>query len=195
MLGVVDMKETLSRYLRTQREAVLWKVEGLPERDQRMPMTPSGTNLLGLVKHLASIEADYFGSCLGRPWPEPMPWTAEDAEVNADMWATADESPAQIIDLYRRVITHADATIDALSLDAPAHVPWWSEPDATLFRLLVHVTAETARHAGHADIVRETIDGERGLLQGNTNLPQEDDAWWSAYVTKLRQVAEEAGAG
>jgi uncharacterized damage-inducible protein DinB len=192
MLGAVDLKETLSRYLRANREAVLWKLEGLPERDQRMPMTPTGTNLLGLVKHLASVEAEYFGACVGRPWPEPMPWTADDAEVNADMWATADESPAQVTDLYRRVAAHADATIEALPLDAPAHVPWWREPDATLGLLLVHVVAETARHAGHADVVRETIDGERGLRPGNTNLPDGDDAWWSAYVARLRQVAEGA---
>ncbi|HET9022383.1 MAG TPA: DUF664 domain-containing protein, partial [Ornithinibacter sp.] len=59
----MDPKATAWRYLQAQREAVLWKVEGLPERDLRMPLTPSGTNLLGVVKHLAGVEAEYFGVC------------------------------------------------------------------------------------------------------------------------------------
>ena len=88
-----DQKDVLLAYLQRLREAVVWKVEGLPERDQRMPMTATGTNLLGVVKHLAGTESGYFGYCLGTPFPEPMPWMDEDAEPNADMWATADELP------------------------------------------------------------------------------------------------------
>ena len=144
----MDAKATAWRYLRAQREAVLWKVEGLGERDQRMPLTPTGTNLLGLVKHLAGCEAEYFGVCLGRPWPEPMAFWADDAEPNADMWATEDESPAEVIDLYRRVIAFADETIEPLALDAPASVPWWGTPETDLHTLLVHMAVETARHAG-----------------------------------------------
>jgi uncharacterized damage-inducible protein DinB len=188
----MDVKETLVYYLGRQRESVLWKVDGVSERELRMPMTATGTNLLGLVKHLAGVEAGYFGECLGRPWPEPMPWADEDAEVNADMWATADESPAQIIDLYRRVIAHADETIAGLPLDAPGHVPWWNPQETTLYRLLVHTTAETARHAGHLDILRETIDGNRGAQLAIPNIPDRDDAWWAAYVARLRQVAEQS---
>src|SRR5512147_2501541 len=97
------MKATLCGYLQSLRDVVTWKLQGVPERDLRMPLTASGTNLLGLVKQLAGIEAEYFGGCLGRPWPEPMPWWDDDAEPNADMWATADESVEQILDLYRRV--------------------------------------------------------------------------------------------
>ncbi|TQM65113.1 DinB family protein [Humibacillus xanthopallidus] len=189
----MDMKATLHGYLDGQRQTVLWKVDGLSERDQRMPLTASGTNLLGLVKHLASVEAGYFGDCLGRPWPEPMPSWDDDAEPNADMWATADESPADIVDLYRRVTAHADAGIAELSLDAPATVPWWNPQDTNLHRLLVHVIAETARHAGHMDILREGLDGQRGMLAGRPNLPDVDAAWWSAYVERLRLVAEQSG--
>ncbi|MFQ6172734.1 DUF664 domain-containing protein [Oryzobacter sp. R7] len=69
----------------------------------RLGSTPTGTNLLGVVKHLAGVEAGYFGACLGRTWPEPMASWTEDAEPNADMWATADESPEEVLDLYRRV--------------------------------------------------------------------------------------------
>ncbi|HYN68497.1 MAG TPA: DinB family protein [Ornithinibacter sp.] len=189
----MDAKETAWRYLTAQREAVLWKVEGLSERDQRMPMTTSGTNVLGLVKHLAGCEAEYFGGCLGRPWPQPMAFWADDAEPNADMWATPDESPAQILDLYRRVTAFADETIAPLGLDAPATVPWWRTPETDLHTLLVHMAVETARHAGHLDILREQLDGARGLRDGMTNLPDVDAAWWDAYVTTLRGIAERSG--
>ncbi|GAA4399716.1 hypothetical protein GCM10023153_26110 [Ornithinibacter aureus] len=118
----MDVKATVWHYLKNAREQVLWKVEGLPERDQRMPLTPTGTNLLGVVKHLAGVEAEYFGVCLGRPWPEPMAFWADDAQPNDDMWATADESPAHILDLYRRVTAFADEAIAQLPLDAKAHV-------------------------------------------------------------------------
>ena len=68
----------------------MWKLEGLSEYDSRRPMTPTGTNLLGLVKHVASVELGYFGETFGRPFDEPLPWSVG-AEANADMWATADE--------------------------------------------------------------------------------------------------------
>ncbi len=188
----MDAKATAWRYLQAQREAVLWKVEGLGERDQRMPLTPTGTNLLGVVKHLAGVEAEYFGVCLGRPWPEPMAFWADDAEPNADMWATADESAAEVLELYRRVTAFADETIEPLPLDAPASVPWWRSPETDLHTLLVHMGVETARHLGHLDILREQLDGARGLRDGGSNLPDVDEAWWHAYVAKLRGIAEQS---
>ena len=190
----MDAKETAWRYLRNQREAVLWKVDGLGERDLRMPLTSTGTNVLGLVKHLAGVEAEYFGMCLGRPWPEPMAFWADDAEPDADMWATADESPADVLDLYRRVVAFADETIEPLPADAPASVPWWRTPGTDLHTLLVHMAVETARHAGHMDILREQLDGARGLRADGSNLPDVDAAWWQAHVAQLRQVAESAGS-
>jgi uncharacterized damage-inducible protein DinB len=190
-----DPKSELHRYLQTAREAVLWKLDGLGEYDLRRPLTPTGTNLLGLVKHLASVEAGYFGSTFGRPFPEPLPWFEDDAEPNADMWATADESRDDIVGFYRRVWTHSDETIDRSSLDAVGRVPWWSEDRAevTLHLILVHMIAETDRHAGHADIVRELIDGSAGLRQDNDNLPPADEAWWAGYRDRLERVAREAG--
>src|SRR6478736_2682732 len=122
-----DPKQDLHRYLQIARDALLWKLDGLSEYDIRRPMVPTGTNLLGLVKHVASVELGYFGETFGRPWQEPMPWFDEDAEPNADMWATADESRQQIVDFYRRACTFADTTIDSLGLDAIGHVAWWPE--------------------------------------------------------------------
>ena len=189
-----DPKTELHRYLQSGREALLWKLEDLTEYDIRRPLVPTGTNLLGLVKHTAGVEAGYFGDTFGRPFPEPLPFMADDAEPNADLWATAAESREQIVALYRRVWEHADATIRALPLDAVGRVPWWTKrPEATLHRLLVHMIAETHRHAGHADIVRELIDGAIGMREDNDNLPSRDPAWWASYHDRLDRVAREVG--
>jgi uncharacterized damage-inducible protein DinB len=190
-----DQKADLHRYLQRGRDALLWKLDGLTEYDVRRPMVPTGTNLLGLVKHVASMELEYFGLVFGRPSAEPLPWLAEDAEPNADMWATPEESREQIVALYHRAWAHSDATIGALALDATGSVPWWPEDrrQVTLQRILVHVIAETERHAGHADIVRELIDGAAGLRPDNDNLPPGDQAWWEGYRARLERAALEAG--
>ncbi len=192
-----DQKADLHRYLRAAREALLWKLEGLSEYDIRRPLTPTGTNLLGLIKHVASVEFGYFGDTFGRPSGEPLPWFAEGAEPNADMWAAADESRDQIVGLYHRAWTHSDATIDTLELSAIGQVPWWpgDRREVTLHRILVHMIAETNRHAGHADIVRELIDGAVGLRAGNDNMPPGDRAWWESYRSRLERVAQEVGHG
>ncbi|MEU6860021.1 DinB family protein [Glycomyces sp. NPDC046736] len=189
---MTDTKAHLKRYLKNARAAVLWKLEGLGEYDLRRPLTPTGTNLLGLVKHLACVDADYLGRVFGRPFPEQHPWFAEDAEDNADMWATPEESTEFITDLYRRVWEHGDATIDALDIDDTGVVPWWGDAEVTLGEILVHLVAETNRHAGHADIVRESIDGAAGLSAKNSNLPGDDADWWAAYRGKVEQAAREA---
>src|SRR3984893_9561880 len=107
-------KADLQRYLQAGREALLWKLTGLSEYDVRRPMTPTGTNLLGLIKHVASVELGYFGASFGRPFPEPIQWYEEGAEPNADMWATAEETREQIVAFYHRAWAHADATIESL---------------------------------------------------------------------------------
>jgi uncharacterized damage-inducible protein DinB len=190
-----ERKADLQRYLQAARDALLWKLDGLSDHDVRRPMTPTGTNLLGLVKHLASIEVGYFGDTFGRPFEEPLPWISADAEPNADMWATADQSREYIVDLYRRAGRHSDATTEALELDAVGSVPWWpaERRQATLQRILVHVIAETHRHAGHADIIRELLDGAVGMQRGNDNMPPGDQAWRQAYRSELERVAQEAG--
>jgi uncharacterized damage-inducible protein DinB len=189
-----DPKATLHSYLQSARDAVLWKLEGLSEYDMRRPLVPTGTNLLGLVKHLASVESGYFGEVFGRPFPEALPWFDGDAEPNADMFATADETSDELVAFYRRVWAHADTTIEALPLDALGRVPWWPDDrnPVTLHRILVHMTAETNRHAGHADIVRELIDGAAGVLPGRTNLAPGDRAWWESYRARLEDIARSA---
>lgn len=188
-------KADLHQYLRTAREAMRWKLEGLSEYDVRRPMTPTGTNLLGLVKHLAGVEIGYFGECFGRPFGEALPWQDRSDDPNADLWATAQESRQDVVGRYERAAAHADATIDQLALDAVGRVPWWpaERSTVTLYRVLVHVVAETNRHAGHADVVRELLDGSAGLRRDNDNLPSADPGWWAAYRERLERVARQAG--
>jgi uncharacterized damage-inducible protein DinB len=194
-MTLTDPKEQLRLYLQEARDALVWKLEGLSDYDIRRPMTPTGTNLLGLIKHLASIEFGYFGEAFGRLSDEPLPWLEETAEANADMWATADESREQIVALYHRAWAHSDATIAAFALDDTGRVPWWSSErsEVTLHRILVHMIAETHRHAGQADIVRELVDGVVGLRANNDNLPPEDAEWWASYRKRLEEVARQTG--
>ncbi|AYL36784.1 MULTISPECIES: DinB family protein [Streptomyces] len=188
-------KSDLRRYLQSARDALLWKLDGLPEYDVRRPMTPTGTNLLGLVKHAAGVELGYLGDTFGRPAGEPLPWTEESAAGNADMWATAEESREYITGLYRRAWAHADATLEALPLDTTGRVPWWPDgrDELTLHHAVVRVIADTQRHAGHADILRELIDGEVGMSETNTSMMSGDAAWWETYRARLEQAARQAG--
>jgi hypothetical protein len=190
-----DLKATLHDYLQRGRAAVLSKLDGLSEYDARRPLTPTGTNLLGLVKHLAGVEMGYFGDTFGRPFAGERPW--DEADPQADMFATPAETREFITGLYQRACAHADATIGALGLDATGYVPWWTADrnPATLGQLLVRVVAETSQHAGHADIVRELVDGKAGLAPGQSSLPSDDEAWWAAYRDRVERAAREAAGG
>lgn len=193
-----NSKADLLYYLQAAREALLWKLDRLFEYDVRRPLTPTGTNLLGLVKHIAGVELGYFGDTFGRPFfDKPPSWYAEGAEPGADMWATADESREQIVGLYQQAWKHSDTTITTLPVDAIGHVPWWPEErrEVTLHQVLVRVIADTHRHAGHADIVRELIDGAVGMSESNDNMPPGDQSWWENYRRRLERVAQEVGHG
>jgi hypothetical protein len=186
-----DPKSDLRLYLQRGRDAVVWKLDGLAEYDVRRPLVASGTNLLGIVKHLVGVEAGYFGETFGRPFPPALPWAGREDEPNVDMWATAEESRGFILDLYAQACAHADATIDALDLDTVGRVPWWPEDrrECTLHRILAHVIAETHRHAGHADLVRELIDGSAGVAAEYSNLPLGDADWWRDYYATVEHAA------
>lgn len=185
----MDLKDELHTKLIASRTALLEQLEGLCEYDLRRPMTPTGTNLLGLVKHLAGVEYVYLGDSVGRPAPETMSWY-EDGTVweGADMWATADETSDYLIGLYRRACRHGDGSLAELDLDAPAAVPHWpaGRRETTLGVLLIRTVDETARHVGHADIVRELIDGRAGQDQ-DEDMAETD---WPAYVDRVQAAAD-----
>lgn len=188
-----EPEEVLTRYLRTAFDALLWKLEGLSDYDLRRPLVPTGTNLLGIAKHVALVAAEYFGMVFDRP--SAVPPFPDDAGPNADMFATAEESSADIIAMLRTAADEGAATIAELGLGAAGHVPWWGDRSAvTVFTIAVHVIAEVNRHAGHADLVRELVDGEIGWNQGRENLPGAaqgvDDQWWIDYRARLQAIAE-----
>ncbi|MBO0805120.1 MAG: DinB family protein [Nocardiopsaceae bacterium] len=186
-------KADLHRYLRTAREAVLWKLEGLSEYDVRRPLVPTGNNLLGMVKHLAGVEFGYFGATFGRPSPDEPSYDF-DADPNAEWVAGPDQSRDFIIGLYRKAWVHSDATIEALPLDATGQVPWWlrERNPVTLHRILIHVIAETDQHRGHADVIRELIDGAAGLRSGVPNLGAETEEGRRAFYNRVERAAREA---
>lgn len=190
----MDDKATLLNYLRTRRQDLLDKLDGLGEYDVRRPMTPTGTNLLGLVKHVAGVELGYFGETFGRPNGRELPWYEATAEPDADMWVPATQSREEIIELHHFSAKHSDETIESLPLEAPGVVPWWSEEkkNVTLHQILVHMCVETARHAGHADIIRELIDGQAGQRANDPNIPQRTAEELAAHRRRIEQAALEA---
>jgi uncharacterized damage-inducible protein DinB len=179
----------LHRYLQQSRESLLRSLDGLAEYDIRRPMTPTATNLLGIVKHLVGVELGYLGDCVGRPAPVTLPWN-EDGSVwdSGDMWAKPDETREYIVDLYRQAWRHSDESIEQLPLDAPGTVSWWAEDkrETTFGSLLVRVLEDTAHHAGHADVVREMIDGQAG--KDHTDMG--DRQWWTNYVQRVQEAAD-----
>ena len=187
-----QFKNDMHSYLHDARETLAWKLGGLDEYDARRPMTPTGTNLLGLLKHSAGTHVRYFGDVFARSGAPMLPWGRTVSEPNIEFWATAEESRDDIMSVCREAWVFADATIDELPLDHVGHVPWWGGSAVTLHHVLVHVTADTQRHAGHADILRELLDGSAGLLDGHDNLPSHDPDWWSEHRGRVERAASEA---
>ena len=194
----MDEKEYLHRQLRGIRDVMLWKLEGLSDADIRRPMTRSGTNLLGLVKHLTGGEISYLGEAFGRPATDVrLPWwepenAQKTIETSGDMYAAPGESTEYIVDLYRRACAHSDQTIAELDLDDIGTVPH-SREKITLRQALVGRISEAHRHAGHADIVRELIDGSIGGARANPWVPDPDDeAWWQEYLARVEASAAAA---
>ncbi|MDI3242724.1 DinB family protein [Arthrobacter sp. AL08] len=192
----MDQKSDLHGYLRIRRTDLLAKLDGLGDYDVRRPLTPTGTNLLGLIKHVGSVQLGYFGEVFGRPSNRVVPWLGADAPADADMWAADGETRAEIIEFFEFSARHSDATIETLALDAHGDVPWWTPERrrVTLHQILVHMCVETARHAGHADILRELIDGAAGNGPQDPNVPSRTAEQWAAYRSELEAVARRAGA-
>lgn len=196
MVDLGNPKAALHHYLQEARDDLIWKLDGLSEREARLPRTATGNNLLGVIKHCLNVEAGYFGPTFGREFPTPeelVPIQEYEQDPQADWYAREDETKDGLIDLYRRVGDFADQTIEQLSLDAPGQVPWWrpGRQDVTLHQIIIHVICDLTRHAGHADIMREQHDGAVGCQQENTNIPDGYD--WAAYVAKLTKLADRFG--
>lgn len=151
-----DEKQSLHTGLDRHRDVVLWKLEGLDDEQVRRPMTPSGTSLLGLVKHLACVEYGWFCDTFGRE-AEPL-WF--DPFENEDMVIAPDETTAAIVDFYGRARAAADRTVRELPLDALGTS--WNGNEVSLRWVLIHMLEDTVRHAGHMDILRELTDGATG---------------------------------
>ena len=149
-----DEKTSLYVSLDRHRDVVLWKLEGLGEEQLRRPMTPSGTNLLGLVKHLAGVEYQWFAQTYGRE-TEPL-----ETDPVADMRARPHETTADIVAFYGRARAASDQVVEDSDLDTLG-MAWFGE-QVSLRRVLIGMIEETARHAGHMDIIRELLDGTTG---------------------------------
>lgn len=183
----------LRRRLDGQRRALLAKVDGLSEYDARRPLVPTGTNLLGLVKHVAFVQLGYLGDCFGRPSGIPSPWDTDPDDPDVDLWVPAGESRTDVLDVFARSAEHADATLETLPLETVGEVSWWppERRHPTLLEVTVHLLVDVARHAGHADILREQLDGSIGYLPGASNLPERDAAGWAAHRARVEAAARE----
>jgi uncharacterized damage-inducible protein DinB len=150
-------KESLKDALDRHRDAILWKLEGLDDEQLRRPMVPSGTSLLGLVKHLAAVEYGWFCDTFGRD-AEPLPF--DDDDPDADLRIEPGETTEDVLAFYGRARAAADQAIDELNVEDTG-TAWFGEA-VTMRWVLIHMVEETARHAGHVDILRELIDGMAG---------------------------------
>ena len=153
-----DEKTILTHSLARCRAVLLWKLEDLDEEQLRRAVVPSGTNLLGLIKHLGGAEYGWFCETFGRQ-VEPMPFDI-DADPESDMHAEPQETAADLLAFYQRACAAADAAIAETDLDALGTS--WSGEKVSMRWVLVHMIEETARHAGHMDIARELLDGATG---------------------------------
>ena len=188
-------KWALRRSLKVASEALLWKLDGLSEYDVRRPMTPTGTNLLGLVKHVASVEAGYLGETFGRPFPRAA--AVVRGRRRAQRRHVGDRR--RVARRHRRPVPPGLGALRrhhrraAARRRRPRAVVAGRRGEVTLHRILVHMIAETHRHAGHADIVRELIDGAAGLRRDNDNLPDARRPGGPAYRERLEDAARRAG--
>lgn len=153
-------KEMLTATLDYHRATIKWKLEGLSFEDATRPMTPSDTKLLGIVKHLAYVERWWFQeNFLGRECT--YPWSAS-GDMEADFKIFPGESIESIFALYDEECEESRRTVEGASLDDVAAKPRRTGGYPTLRWIMMHMIEEVARHNGHADILRELIDGKTG---------------------------------
>lgn len=153
-------KELLLAFLNQQREVILWKLEGLTDDQLRQrPLPPSSLYLLGLLKHIAGVEQYWLCALFGRP-AEPFSLAAAD-----DLELDEGDTTGSVLAYYTRACAASDRAIIELDLDTTATT--WVGDTVSLRWAILHVIEETARHAGHADLLREHIDQTTGYLPEN----------------------------
>jgi len=156
--------DTLIGSLERQRRTLEWKCSGLDAAGTRVTVGASTVTLGGLLKHLAVVEDDMFSrKLLGRP--PAGPWSAVDWDADPDWdWRTAaDDSPEELLALWRDAVGRSRAAVrDALAVAGPERIAHYTNArgeSPSLRRLLVDMIEEYARHVGHADLIRESVDG------------------------------------
>lgn len=147
--------DALLFFLNRVRDAVVRASEGLTDEQQRIPGVASGTNLLGLIQHLTGIEQHWFVRI----------FLGQDCDIEDSMCVPDQVTRAQVVDAYRRACSRSDDIVRAApDLTVLAQVTGsGSERPVSLRRIVAHMIEETGRHAGHADILRERIDGTTSL--------------------------------
>ena len=157
-----DERAVLGGFLDHYRETLLEICEGLSEKELRRPMVPSGTSLLGLVKHLAYVEIGWFQEKVG---DQAVQYPFDESDPDADFRIEEGETSEQVFAFYREACARSREVLEAVDLDALIPSPKRYR-DYNVRWVVVHMIEETARHAGHADIIREQIDGKTGAGYG-----------------------------
>ncbi len=164
-------RETLRHYFTRGFDDLLSKVDGVSEYDARRPLSPTGTNLLGLVQHAGAGVLAYATLPWGRELGRELPWEDTDDEPDIDLRVLPHVTRVEVLQLAADARAAMTALLDG-PLDAPGEVEHWApNHEVTVHRVAVHVIAEVWRHAGHADILREQLDGTAGRRPGDPNIP------------------------
>ena len=154
-------RQALEDFLDSQREAIIRKIEGLDDATARMAPTASVLSLLGIVKHCGLWERRWLQVVVaGRRFPGEWP-EGDYTGMAEDFMVDEHDTVAQWVAYYREQIEQSRAIAASMDLDTP--VAWTDLIDGNLRYVLFHLIEETARHAGHADIIRETLDGSVGM--------------------------------
>jgi uncharacterized damage-inducible protein DinB len=154
-----DEKNALLMFLEAQRSSVLAIVDGLDDQALTTPVLPSGWTPLGLIEHLGHAERHWFQEIVTGS-AEPLPWPDDNTPL------TTPRPPSAVFAFYRAQCERSNAVLASLPLSTPPrgrHPGWLGEETTDLRRIVLHMIEETARHAGHLDVVRELLDGKTGL--------------------------------
>ncbi len=183
-----ELRDQLVGRIATELRELGMKLDGASDYDARRPLTPSGSNLLGLVQHVSLVSLEYAGVCFGREVQLPAPFDQIDPDGDGDWVVGADVTREQVLGLLELAVAQVQRTGGELDLDSQGRVPWWNR-DVTFGQVMVHLLGEVARHAGHADILRESVDGQAGLRPNDPNFSRTDQQS-ADRVAQLQAIAD-----